>query len=154
MKFGGGVKLPVTDREQSKEYIVTTETVCKGCDLCSDHGRLDCEIMVRIRRSPVHSQASESAPDKFNCDPAHPFGVPTHPASSQCKDCKARKCCIIWDCPLRNEIARAAREEYAQDLLVWARRMYEISKEIDTMDLRQHIEESLRESAQSKEQPQ
>ena len=54
--------MPATHHEPSKEYTVTLETVCEGCDLCSDHGRLDCEIMVRIRQAPVHSQAGEPAP--------------------------------------------------------------------------------------------
>ncbi len=53
---------------------------------------------------------SEGRPS--NCNPADlKFGVPSHPASATCKKCTASKCCVIWDCPLRNEIIIWARAD-------------------------------------------
>ncbi|HNX18568.1 MAG TPA: hypothetical protein PKM50_09630 [Methanoregula sp.] len=57
------------------------------------------------------------APEKFACNPDHPFGIPTHPASATCKECTAQKCCVLWECPLRTEIWQAAARKAREDVL-------------------------------------
>jgi hypothetical protein len=49
---------------EPKEYIITPEVVCGGCDMCNEHGRLDCEMMVRVRQSRPHTPASVPAPKR------------------------------------------------------------------------------------------
>jgi hypothetical protein len=51
--------------EKQPEYIITTETVCKGCDLCNEHGRLNCEIMVAIRQSHLTPVSELTPVDKM-----------------------------------------------------------------------------------------
>ena len=50
------------------------------------------------------------------CDPSEDYGIPTHPASSVCQDCKASRCCVIWSCPLRDQIAAAAEVKGQQEV--------------------------------------
>ena len=50
------------------------------------------------------------------CEPDKPCGIPSHPAAKVCTECHARKCCVLWDCPLRNEIWKTAQEKLMDDL--------------------------------------
>jgi hypothetical protein len=45
------------------------------------------------------------------CGPDKPYGMPSHPAAKICTECHASTCCVLWDCPLRNEIWRDAQEK-------------------------------------------
>ena len=50
------------------------------------------------------------------CESDKPYGIPSHPATKICTECRASKCCVLWDCPLRNEIWKAAQEKLMDEL--------------------------------------
>jgi hypothetical protein len=63
--------------------------------------KLHDQLSVFISRSKrFHTQELEYA-----CQPDKKSGMPTHPASATCAECHASHCCVIWNCPLREEIA-------------------------------------------------
>ncbi len=75
-----------------------------GCDKSNCNANVNGECQAEC--GPLDGRR----PD--NCNPADlKFGVPSHPASATCKQCTARTCCVIWDCPLRNEIYSMAKAE-------------------------------------------
>jgi hypothetical protein len=73
-----------SDQQSQPEYVITENTVCEGCDMCNEYGRLDCEIMVRIRQSRPHIPA---------------------PTNTELRHCKKTECidyntelCQPWKC--------------------------------------------------------
>jgi hypothetical protein len=84
------------------------------------------------------------------CEPEKEHGTPSHPASATCRTCRAQKCCVIWECPIRGEIWKAAQDEIRkrpwdnrlifafEDLLMWLR-----TNHADQMDIRNHVDLAL-----------
>jgi hypothetical protein len=74
-----------------------------------DDIRMRFDMLVDQLRIDSQKESAQLPAGKYACNPEHPFGIPSHPASATCKDCNASHCCAIWNCPLRNEIVKMAK---------------------------------------------
>lgn len=98
-----------------KDYTVSECQILKWLEL--DYSVRDIATEIRSGTRPVSIPQEGAAP---LCEPGKPYGVPSHPAARICEECRAQchayKCCILWDCPIREEIAQAAREKVLDEI--------------------------------------
>lgn len=106
--------------QAEKHYIITRAGLEEFYDaLALVNGKAYADKVWDLveRDTEHHSRPHNSGTSLPLCDPSKEYGVPTHPASETCKQCKARTCCVIWDCPLRNDIAAHARADERKRVL-------------------------------------